>query len=260
MPVLTTPLCTLFERASHSNENRLEEAQKALSAALKLTPHDTILMDFDQRLGRGEKLPLKSRALQQVKSHHQAGAEIAEASDSELGEVVRLGALRRLRFQLEFAPEGKRELAVEELKQVLREDPTFAYGELLAARHRLWDSNNDILRPFAVAFEEALGTEDRGKLERLAMRQPRLEALILVAQALIGDADAQRKVEAWLRDPQPTEKEPAIAGLHSALHPVLRVIEGGRSLREAFIDESDLVVSALHDANEAALGEIILAA
>lgn len=52
----------------------------------------------------------------------------------------------------------------------------------------------------------------------------------------------------------------AIAGLHSALGPVLRLIEGGRSPKEAFFDVRDKVVSALHDANEAALGEPLLAA
>ena len=55
-------------------------------------------------------------------------------------------------------------------------------------------------------------------------------------------------------------KEPAIAGLHAALRPVLRVIEGSRSLNEAFVEARETVVRALYDANEAALGETMLAA
>jgi hypothetical protein len=116
------------------------------------------------------------------------------------------------------------------------------------------------LPSFAAAFEDALATEDRENLERLARRQPRLEALILVAQALLGDAEAQRKTELWLREPQIADKEPAIAGLHSDLRRVLRVIEGGRSLKDAFTEAHKIVLSALHDANEAALGETLLAA
>ena len=76
-----------------------------------------------------------------------------------------------------------------------------------------------MLPPFAAAFEDALVTEDREKLEKLASRQPRLEALILVAQALLGDSKAQQKVELWLREIQPVDQELAISGLHSALRP-----------------------------------------
>lgn len=168
--------------------------------------------------------------------------------------------MRRLRFQLEFGPEPDRERALQELRQILNEDPTFAYAELLAARHRIGEANTDVLPSFAAAFEDALATGDRDKLERLAKRQPRLEALILVAQALLGDTEAQRQVELWLRASQVTDKEPAIAGLHSALRPMLRVIEGGRSIRDALSETRETVISALHDANEAALGEMLLAA
>jgi hypothetical protein len=44
------------------------------------------------------------------------------------------------------------------------------------------------------------------------------------------------------------------------LRPVLRVIEGSRSLNEAFVEARETVVRALYDANEAALGETMLAA
>lgn len=66
--------------------------------------------------------------------------------------------------------------------------------------------------------------------------------------------------ELWLRASQVTDKEPAIAGLHSSLRPMLRVIEGGRSIKDAFSEARETIISALHDANEAALGETLLAA
>ena len=219
-----------------------------------------MLKEYEKRLRRGEKLPLKSQAFRTAAKRAPTKSRTIAASDSELAEAVRFGTVRRLRFQLEFAPEGERETALQELKQILREDSTFAYAQLIAARHRIWEAEADVLPPFATAFEDALATEGREQLERLATRQPRLEALILVAQALLGNAEAQRKVELWLRKPQIAYKEPAITGLHSAMRPVLRVIEGGRTVKDAFVEARDTVVSALHDANEAALGEMLLAA
>jgi hypothetical protein len=229
-----------------------------IEQGLGFAPSDSVLQQYKERLSRGEKLSLKSQAFRTVGKRPQR--QINVASDSELSDVARLGNMRRLRFQLEFALKDERAKALEELKQILREDPTFAYAELLAARHRLWQARADTLPPFAAAFEDALATDDRAKLEQLVARQPRLEALILVAQAMLGDTEAQRKVELWLREPEIAGREPAIAGLRSALRSVLRVIEGGRSLKDALVEERERVVSALHDANEATVGETLLAA
>ena len=244
----------------YSHDGHSQDALHTIKRGLDFDPANPVLKRYEQRLSRGEKLPLESQAFQTLGKRPQIQTGIAVTLDSELADAVRLGAMRQLRFQLEFAPGDEQQKALEELKQILHEDPTFAYAELLAARHRIWEAQADVLPSFAAAFEDALETEDREKLQRLAARQPRLEALILVAQALFGDAGAQRKVELWLRDTQIADEEPAITGLHSALRPVLRVIEGGRSLKEALAEARDTVVSALHDANEAALGELLLAA
>ena len=174
--------------------------------------------------------------------------------------MARLGALRQLRFKLETQSGNERETAIQELQRIFHDDPTFAYAELLAARHRIWKAEADVLPSFAAGFEDALATEDREKLEKLAIRQPRLEALILVARAVFGDGEAAQKVDLWLREPRETNKEPVIAGLHSALRPVLRVIEGGRSINDAFGKMRETIISALHDANEAIHGEALLAA
>jgi tetratricopeptide (TPR) repeat protein len=244
----------------YSHEGHSQDALHMIEEGLKSYPANPALKQYKERLRRGEKLSLTSRAFQIAGQRPQLHTDIAPAMDSELAEAVRLGAMRRLRFQLEFAPDDEQQKALEELKRILREDPTFAYAELLAARHRIWEARAEVLPSVAAAFEDALETEDREKLERLAARQPRLEALILVARALFGDAEAQRKVELWLRDTHIADKEPAIVGLHSALRPVLRVIEGGLSPKEAFIEVRNSVVNALHDANEATLGEPLLAA
>jgi tetratricopeptide (TPR) repeat protein len=232
-----------------SHAGRLDNAKSAVKDGLELDPHEPVLNQFAQRLKQGEKLPLKSQAFRTVGKGAQTKDVIAAVSDADLAEVLRIGTMRQLRFRLEFARGDEHQRAVKELQKILREDPTFAYAELLAARHRVWEAKAVVLPSFAAAFEDALATEDRENLERLARRQPRLEALILVAQALLGDAEAQI-----------ADKEPAIAGLHSDLRRVLRVIEGGRSLKDAFTEAHKIVLSALHDANEAALGETLLAA
>ena len=128
------------------------------------------------------------------------------SDDSNFTEIARLGNMRRLQFSLEFGSENERKNALEALRETLREDPTFAYAELLAARHRIWEASADVLPSFAAAFEDALLTEDREKLKKLEMRQPRLEALILVARALYGDTQAEQKVGLWLSEPEISAK------------------------------------------------------
>jgi tetratricopeptide (TPR) repeat protein len=244
----------------YTHEGHVKDALHIIKSGLEFDPFYPVLKRFEQRLSRGEKLPLNSQAFSRASSGARIGTRTAFTSDLEFADVARLGTMRRLRFQLEFAPETEQESALQELRKILREDPTFAYAELLAARHRIWEAEADVLPSFAAAFEDALATEDREKLKKLVIRQPRLEALILVARAVFGDTEAQQKVELWLGASQVTDQEPAIAGLHSALHPVLRMIEGGRSLKAAFVETRDMVISALHDANEATLGEALLAA
>jgi tetratricopeptide (TPR) repeat protein len=242
-------------------DGEIKEAMRLIESGLEVDPSNVVLADYKKRLSRGEKLALKSHTFRTAPKRSQIGRGVAATTwDPEFTGLARLGTMRRLRFQLEFASKDAHNKALEELKQILSDDPTFAYAELLAARHRLWQAEADVLPPFAAAFEEALATEDREKLEQLAARQPRLESLILVAQALLGDTDAQRKAELWLREPESSEKVPAITALRSALHPVLRAIEGGRSLKDAFIDAREAVISALHDASEAALGDALIAA
>ncbi len=244
----------------YSYENRPDDARRIVEAGLTIDPSYVVLKGFAQRLSQGEKLPLKSGAFRTAPDRGGSKSFPDLDSDSDVAEVTRLGTMRRLRFTLEFAPKDERKRALQELRQILSEDPTFAYAELLAARHRIWEARADVLPSFAAAFEDALATEDREKLEKLASRQPKLEALILVAQALLGDGNAQQKVELWLREAQIADEEPAITGLHSALRPVLRIIEGGHPLNEAFVETRETIVSALHDANEALLGETLLAA
>jgi hypothetical protein len=180
--------------------------------------------------------------------------------DSGIGDACRLGAMRRLRFRLEHGAEEVRQAALGEVRRVLKEDPIFAYAEVLAARHHIWRAEANTLPPFAAAFEQALASADRAKLQELATRQPRLEALVLVAQAALGDAEAAAKIEEWLRVPDGGKTEPALLGLRARLQPVLRLIDGGQTAADSISAMRGTIIAALHDANESLLGEIILAA
>jgi predicted secreted Zn-dependent protease len=181
-------------------------------------------------------------------------------SDFALDVVARRGALRRISFRIGSQDYNVRDKAIDELKNSLRENPNFSYADLLAARCGLRQAANDTLPTFAAAFEDALASEDREKLEQLARRQPRLQALVLVARAVLGDAEAARMVREWLQATPHSEEEPAISALRIRLTPVFTVIEGGRSVEKAFVESRNIVVGALRDSNEATIGDEFLAA
>ena len=181
-------------------------------------------------------------------------------SDPFLEEISRRGAVRRLRFRISNATLDRRREAIAELDRIFQEDPTFAYAELLAARHGIWQGQSSALPSFAAAFEQALANEDRQTLDQLSQRQPRLEALILVARAVLGDVEATGAAEAWLRAPELDGEEPASRVLRSGLRPILNLIDGGQSALQAFSQMRHTVTSALHDANEAELGDLFVAA
>lgn len=243
-----------------SHAGRHDDALRVLEEGLALDPMSSSLERQKLSLIKGASISLKSGAFRTLAPRGSERSLPAPTFDPELTGVMRLGSVRRLRFSLEVASAQQPASALDELRQILSEDPTFAYAELLAARHRLWEADASTLPPFAAAFEAALAAEDRVTLEALATRQPKLEALMLVAKALIGDAAAAEEVAQWLRRSEPALEEPAIAGLRNALGSVLRLIDGGHSPQDAFSEMRERALRAVRDANEAALGDMFLAA
>ena len=126
---------------------------------------------------------------------------------------------------------------------------------MLAARHGLWQAKAGELPSFAAAFEQALREEDRARLEKLAKRQPRLEALTLVARAVLGDEQAAWLVHALLTRP-PTKDDPRVISL---LRSGLKTVLEAASVPQAFLDHSAAIRRRLHDVNEALLGDRIAA-
>jgi tetratricopeptide (TPR) repeat protein len=239
------------------HEGKNELARDTVRRGLELNPANDVLLDLQYALDHGEPLFLKSFALERPLPSESTSDALP--SDPVLTVVLRSGSVRRLRFRLEHEIDTAAD-ALAELRRMLGEDPTFAYAELLAVRYGAWESESNALPSFASAFEEALRAEDRAKLEQLAKFQPRLEALILVARAVLGDEDAALEVEAWLRVKPATREAQAVSTLRAGLSPILRVIEGGLSPREALASHREAVMTTLHDANEAGLDEDILLA
>ena len=100
---------------------------------------------------------------------------------------------------------------------------------------------------------------DRETLERLVERAPRLEALILLARAIFGDAAAQKNISEWLR-------ETASSGIVTldAFRNQVRSVLGERvapaDIATVLHDKQDILILNLRRANEALLADSLLAA
>jgi tetratricopeptide (TPR) repeat protein len=233
-----------------SNAGDPVRAMQAVEHGLASDPADQFLQSFAAQLNAGQTLPLVSAGLQ--------GQLPAAATPTEtvLPEgVERRGRLRRLRFAAE---QGERQAAIDEIKQVLAEEPGFAYAALLAARQQEWDEADDHLPGFAVAFEAALAAGDQARLEKLAERFPRLQALTWVARAVLGDSEAAALVQIWL-DRADTEDK-AVRGLREGLRPLLRLIKGGADASAVFAAHRAAIEHRLHDASEVTLDDYLAAA
>jgi len=243
----TDPITWAISARLWSNASDPARAMQAVEQGLAIDTANQFLRSFAAQLKAGQTLPLVSAGLQ---GQLPAAATPTEAVLPE--GVERRGRLRRLRFAAE---QGERQAALAEIEQVLAEEPGFAYAALLAARQRAWDDAGEHLPGFAVAFEAALAAGDRAKLEALAERFPRLEALTWVARAVLGDAEAAERVSHWLGRDEYEDK--AVRGLKERLRPLLRVIDGGA---DAFVTKRPAIEQRLRDANEATLDDYLAAA
>jgi len=122
--------------------------------------------------------------------------------------------LRKLQFELEYAKDEDRERLKKELKSILDKDPHFPYAKLLAIRYGILQP--DDMSSFAIAFEAALAEEDLEKLKELAKKFPKMQALIFVVRAALGDRWAQKQVDKWIEATLSAE-ENKFEGLHQNL-------------------------------------------
>ena len=154
---------------------------------------------------------------------------------------------------------GHDDAAVAEVRELLAEEPDFAYAQLLAIRAGIWAGEESELASVPAAFERALGEEDAQVFASLAERAPKLEALTLVARALFGDFDAQERIADWLAEAAKDEPGPV-----ADMRPRLRVILGGATSADdvatGLSSQRDKVLTVLRRVNEALIDSDLIAA
>jgi len=234
-----------------------DEVQRAIALLTAMTENEAL----DNKYARALLEQLKSDSAPEITvpdDDSTAGLILdeTESSASQLKgiepaplapQLSRLGRTRRLRSRLELDDGTQRSAALQELRDLLKEDPTFAYAQLLAVRQGIWVRNAEALPTFAAAFEMALQEEDKVSLERLAEQFPRFEALTLVARALFGDASSASRVAAILGTPKPWSIESV---LRERIGSRFTVIEGGWAIAASEPQERQHILEALQDTNE----------
>nr|WP_294528594.1 tetratricopeptide repeat protein [uncultured Rhodopila sp.] len=241
-----------------SHRGRATEAAATLREGLARFPSNTVLSDYQRILAAGRPLRLRNPASHAARPPEPSGLQPASLDDPALAGASRYGRVRRLRFRAESPDLAERDAALAEIKAILRDDPAFAYAELLAARLRIWQAQAGTLPGFAAAFEQALAEEDRARLEALAKRQPRLEALTLLARAILGDEQAAW-LTGFLRAEPAADEARAVTVLRHGLQ--LHLAEPSPdSVRHWLTHHRDSALRVLHDANEAGLADRLVAA
>ena len=232
-----------------AHRGQVQQALATLREGIQLFPTGNALRDYEHTVLAGRTLPLKSSAMA-TRPIASATAPLA-TDDPALESATRFGNLRRLRAATDT---DARESALAAIKAIFDEDPTFAYAELLAARHKLWHVEAQAMPGFAVAFEQALVDEDRAWLDELARKYYRLEALTVVARALLGDEPAVWLVQALVNaEPAKNEARP-VTILRNRLRPLFAAAKG-MDAPQIFVVYRNAILQRLYDANEAGLGD-----
>lgn len=237
-----------------AHRGQTEQALATLREGMGRFPDSiSFLRDYERILTEGRTLRLERSAM----APRPVTVSPAPA-DPELETATRFGRLRRLRAVTDSADRAARDRAVAEIEAIFREDPTFAYAELLAARHRIWRAETTSLPSFAVAFEQALVDEDRARLDELAKQYDRLAALTLVAHALLGDEQAAWTVQALLNAAPAKNEARPVTILRARLKPIFAAAND-LTAPEIFVTHRDAILQRLYDTNEAGLGDRLAA-
>jgi hypothetical protein len=188
-----------------------------------------------------------------------ASDALTASADAEDATVVGLREFESARALGDRLMSGHDDAAIAEVRELLAEEPDFAYAQLLAVRAGIWAAEEAELASVPAAFERALGDEDAQTLASLAKRAPKLEALTLVARALFGDVDAQDRIADWLAESATDEPVPV-----ADMRPRLRVILGGATnaddVATGLSSQRDKVLTILRRVNEALIDSDLIAA
>lgn len=250
--------------ASSGDTHERGEAISLLREALTIDPKNAEVSNFLELILRSpEGQPVfMTEPLEHNRSEDEDDLTLIEELPTEPTKLIspvvaKWGAARKLRFTLENGSESERSASLEQIKYILEHD-SFIYAELLAERQGLL---NDADQPttFSLAFERALRKRDQSALETLSGRFPRMAALTIVACAVLGDKTAVSKIEN-LFSTEDAMLHPVALALKRRMTPHLQLIRGGRSAEAVITENRVEILSALHDATEAALYEPAFAA
>jgi hypothetical protein len=241
---------------SHRGDS--QAAMEAVRDGQQQFSSGAVLRGYERILADGKQLHLQPVARREVPNASPPAEAGTIPDDPILESVTRLGRMRRLRARAESGDEAERASALDEVRTVLSDDPTFAYAEILATRYGLPMQDIDTMPGFALAFEQALAAGDQARLDALAQQQPRLQALILLARALLGDAEAAWTVATLLHTDPPKDEARPIAFLRARLRPLLGEADR-KAVAEIVAANRDHIRRWVHDATEALLAEQIAA-
>ena len=249
-----------------AGQGKKSEAEELLRETMAMAPGNTAVRDQlakvltkQGKMDKAEELLRETKTIENDGTRQQIETDRDTQATGALSTALRYGALRRLSFQLAHH-QSAGSSASEEVRRILAEEPSFAYAQLLAMRQGIWQSQENSLPAFAVAFEQAISASDRNKLEELAKHYPRLNALILVAKALLGDPEAERFVETWIRGEQEPGTEAAVFALRKSLHELLSATNAQQSEPSIFRAAKATVLKVLTAANEITVGPDLLVA
>jgi len=234
---------------AHKGETKA--AKQAIDDGLDIAADDGgALLSARSLLAKGKPLQLVASARQKI-----VDTMAVSTHDSIALALEHSAKLRRLRPRLQ-----DHDSAMEELQQILNSDPNLAYAQILAARHKLWHASEQALPPVAAAFEEALAAADLETLKALTARMPRLESLVLLARAILGDIDAANEVAERLRDDGESKDDQAAEILRERFRPVFQLIDGGLDAVVAIAKSAHKLRIAIYDTNEALSAPELIAA
>jgi hypothetical protein len=235
-----------------SDTGALDGARKTIAEGLSKFPKSNALRNMKTTLDQGHPLRLKSDLFEALPPE----VPTQDPEDPFLVQATELGRLKRLRFILDTMDGTVKAQAAAELRTFTETNVNSTYGAILKVRYG--GAVYETMPSFAVSFEQALAAEDRAKLEQLSRLHPRLDALILVAQAALGDVVSEQRVEAWLRKPIPINEDHIISLLRQQIRPLSDRLAKA-SLRLSDDAARMRVMEILHDINDASASDRIAA-
>jgi tetratricopeptide (TPR) repeat protein len=194
-----------------------DAARQVLDEGLRYFFSNPSLKRHHELLAGGRGLSLHSAALRPATQPPFSRVKPGQADTDDVSEATRRGGrLRRLAAELPRKADDDqwRSKAVEEVRQVLAEDPNLAYAHYLQAELGDQQTQGSLSVPgvFIIAFVEAMKRKDSDRLNALESIHPGRSQLFDVARSfLFEDKAAADRAVSWLNERADVEPRPLAA-------------------------------------------------